>query len=75
LHVSTEGLPAFDHAWQTMEMEIMPTWLLQKHLGVTLACGEWDVVENAFTTSQDFSQATHRIRSLAELTGIVLGST
>jgi HAD superfamily hydrolase (TIGR01509 family) len=33
------------------------------------------VVENAFTTSQDFSQATHRIRSLAELTGIVLGST
>jgi aminoglycoside/choline kinase family phosphotransferase len=27
----------------------MPTWLLQKHLGVTLACGEWDVVENAFT--------------------------
>lgn len=33
------------------------------------------VVENAFTTSQDFSQATHRIRSLAELRGLVLGST
>ena len=32
------------------------------------------VVDNAFTTSQDLSQATHRIRSLAELTGIVLGS-
>jgi HAD superfamily hydrolase (TIGR01509 family) len=33
------------------------------------------VVDNAFTASQDFSQATWRIRSLAELTGIVLGST
>ncbi|HXP00164.1 MAG TPA: phosphotransferase [Luteibacter sp.] len=48
-HVDTKGLPAFDHAWQTMELEIMPAWLLEKHLGVTLACGEWDVVENAFT--------------------------
>ena len=33
------------------------------------------VVENEFTASQDFSQATHRIRSLAELKGLVLGST
>jgi N-acetylmuramate 1-kinase len=49
MQVSTEGLPAFDHAWQTMEMEIMPAWLLERHLGVTLACGEWDIVENAFT--------------------------
>jgi N-acetylmuramate 1-kinase len=49
MQVSTEGLPAFDHAWQTMEMEIMPAWLLERHLGVTLECGEWDIVENAFT--------------------------
>lgn len=49
VHVDTGGLPSFDHAWQTMELEIMPTWLLEKHLGVTLACGEWDIVENAFT--------------------------
>lgn len=48
-HVDTSGLPSFDHAWQTMEMEIMPTWLLERHLGVTLACEEWDVVEGAFT--------------------------
>jgi HAD superfamily hydrolase (TIGR01509 family) len=33
------------------------------------------VVDNEFTTSQDLSQATWRIRSLAELTGIVLGPT
>lgn len=47
--VDTAGLPAFDHAWQTMELEIMPTWLLQKHLGVEVACEEWDIIENAFT--------------------------
>jgi aminoglycoside/choline kinase family phosphotransferase len=47
-HVDTSGLPAFDRAWQTMEMEIMPTWLLERHLGVSLACAEWDIVENAF---------------------------
>ncbi|MET0617000.1 MAG: phosphotransferase [Luteibacter sp.] len=47
-HVDTSGLPAFDRAWQTMEMEIMPTWLLERHLGVSLACGEWDIVENVF---------------------------
>ena len=50
MHVDTSGLPAFDHAWQTMEMELMPTWLLEKHLGVSLACGDWDVIENAFST-------------------------
>ena len=33
------------------------------------------VVDNEFTRSQDLSAATWRIRSLAELTGIVLGST
>ncbi|MDY1546946.1 aminoglycoside phosphotransferase family protein [Luteibacter sahnii] len=47
--VDTAGLPAFDPAWQTMEMEIMPTWFLQRHLGADLACGDWDVVELAFT--------------------------
>src|ERR1700744_6122610 len=53
MHVGTEGLPAFDHAWQTMEMEIMPAWLLERHLGVTLACGEGDIVQKAFTAIMD----------------------
>ena len=33
------------------------------------------VVDYAFTQSHDLSQATYRIRSLAELKGLVLGST
>lgn len=48
LRVDTAGLPAFDPAWQTMELEIMPTWLLERHLGVTLDCTEGDIVEQAF---------------------------
>jgi len=32
------------------------------------------VVDNAFTRSQDFSRATHRIPSLAELPSLVLGA-
>ncbi|MDQ0372623.1 HAD superfamily hydrolase (TIGR01509 family) [Cellulomonas humilata] len=31
------------------------------------------IVDNTFTRSQDFSQATYRIHSLAELKGVVLG--
>jgi len=49
MHVDTAGLPSFNHEWQTMEMEIMPTWLLQKHLGVDVECEEWDIIEGAFT--------------------------
>lgn len=46
--VDTAGLPAFDPAWQTMEMEIMPAWLLERHLGVTLDADDRAVVAQAF---------------------------
>lgn len=48
-HVDPTGLPAFDRAWQTMEMELMPTWFLTRHLGVALGCDGWDELELAFT--------------------------
>ncbi|TCV94043.1 hypothetical protein EC912_104240 [Luteibacter rhizovicinus] len=48
--VDTHDLPAFDRAWQTMELEIMPTWFIEKHLGLPISCDEWDVVEAAFDT-------------------------
>jgi len=47
--VDPTGLPAFDRAWQSMEMELMPTWLLRKHLGIEPDCDEWDVLEAAYT--------------------------
>ncbi len=47
--VSPRGLPEFDEAFIRTELELMPTWFLERHLQHTLSCGDWDVVEAAFT--------------------------
>jgi aminoglycoside/choline kinase family phosphotransferase len=46
--VRDEGLPPYDEARLVAEMELMPTWFLQRHLGYTPECEEWDIVESAF---------------------------
>lgn len=43
------GMQPYDHAFLQRELEIMPEWLLGRHLGHTPECGEWDVLESAFT--------------------------
>jgi len=55
--VSSEQLPALDEAWLTMELELMPEWFLQCHLGHALSCDEWDVIELAFRTLINSAQA------------------
>jgi hypothetical protein len=46
--VDTEGLPGYDHPRLLTELELMPTWFLQRHLGLAPACEGWDVIEQAF---------------------------
>src|SRR5512135_1814662 len=46
--VSTEGLPVFDATRTIPEMELLPEWFLQRHLGFAPGCGDWDVIEAAF---------------------------
>jgi len=46
--VDASDLPPFDAAWATQEMELMPTWFLQRHLGLDASCGDWDQIELAF---------------------------
>ena len=46
--VDASGLPPYDEARLVAEMELLPTWFLQRHLGVTPECEDWDVVESAF---------------------------
>src|SRR5690348_3781318 len=46
--VDTRDLPPYDEPRLMAELELMPTWFLQKHLGVTIECDEWDVIEAAF---------------------------
>jgi aminoglycoside/choline kinase family phosphotransferase len=48
-HVDTDGLPHFDRAQIAMELELMPEWLLRRHLGFAPSCEQWDIVEAAFT--------------------------
>ena len=48
--VDPAGLPHFDEAFLTMELELMPEWFLRRHLGHSIECDEWDVIELAFRT-------------------------
>ncbi|SEJ33553.1 hypothetical protein SAMN04487997_3043 [Frateuria terrea] len=47
--VDGTDLPPYNHAFLQRELELMPEWFLQRHLGYTPECGEWDVIEQAFT--------------------------
>ncbi|QBB69661.1 aminoglycoside phosphotransferase [Pseudolysobacter antarcticus] len=55
--ISSEQLPPFNEAWLTMELELMPQWFLQRHLGHALNCDEWDIIELAFRTLINSAQA------------------
>jgi aminoglycoside/choline kinase family phosphotransferase len=46
--VDATGLPPYDEARLVAEMELMPTWFLQRHLAYVPECEEWDVIESAF---------------------------
>jgi aminoglycoside/choline kinase family phosphotransferase len=41
-------LPLFDRERLVSGLEVMPEWFLQRHLGYTPTCDEWDVLEAAF---------------------------
>jgi aminoglycoside/choline kinase family phosphotransferase len=47
--VDGTDLPPYNHAFLQRELELMPEWFLQRHLGYTPACEAWDVIEQAFT--------------------------
>lgn len=55
--VSTKGLPRYDEARLVAEMELMPTWFLRRHLGLTPECEDWDIVESAFRALLDSAAA------------------
>ncbi|MEP6939243.1 MAG: phosphotransferase, partial [Rudaea sp.] len=47
--VASDGLPEFDESFIRQELELMPAWFLERHLGRMLSCDDWDVVEAAFS--------------------------
>jgi aminoglycoside/choline kinase family phosphotransferase len=46
--VVCDDLPPFDHTVLLNGLEVMPAWFLERHLGHTPTCEEWDVLEAAF---------------------------
>ena len=57
----TTGLPAYDEARLVAEMELMPEWLIQRHLGITPECEEWDVIESAFRALETSARAQPQV--------------
>lgn len=55
------GLPAYDETRLVAEMELMPTWFLQRHLGTDIACEQWDVIESAFRVLLDNAAAQPQV--------------
>jgi aminoglycoside/choline kinase family phosphotransferase len=52
-----EGLPDYDEARLVAEMELLPQWFLQRHLGVDPGCDGWDEIEGAFRALVASAQA------------------
>jgi len=46
--VASDDLPPYDEVRLVAEMELMPTWFLERHLGFTPECEDWDIIEPAF---------------------------
>ncbi len=46
--VDPRGLPSYDEPLLVRELELLPTWFLERHLGIAIDCGEWDAIEVAF---------------------------
>ncbi|MBW8367426.1 MAG: phosphotransferase [Arenimonas sp.] len=57
LDADTTDLPVYDEARLVAEMELMPEWLLKRHLGYTPECEEWDVIESAFRVLETSARA------------------
>nr|WP_282452852.1 phosphotransferase [Lysobacter sp. CAU 1642] len=55
--VDDSGLARYDEARLVTEMELMPTWFVQRHLGITPGCEDWDVIESAFRALLDSAAA------------------
>jgi aminoglycoside/choline kinase family phosphotransferase len=51
--IDASDLPPYDEARLVQEMELLSAWFLQRHLGFTPDCGQWDVIELAFRALAD----------------------
>lgn len=55
--VEVHGLMPYDYAFLSRELELMPEWLLDRHLGRPAHGADWQVLEDAFRLLLDNAQA------------------
>lgn len=58
--IDVAGMSHYDVPRLVAELELMPTWFLQWHLGATIECDEWGVIEAAFRLLVDSALAQPR---------------
>lgn len=61
LRVPCADLPAYDEVRLVTEMELMPTWFFERHLGFSPSCDQWDVIELAFRALIDNASAQTQV--------------
>lgn len=59
--VTVTGLPNYDETRLVAELELMPTWFLQRHLGHAIECEQWDVIESAFRVLVDNARSQDQL--------------
>jgi len=76
-----DALPDYDRNRLVTEMELLPTWFLQRHLGLAPDCATWDAIEIGFDAlagaalaqPQVFVHRDFHSRNLMLLDGETLG--
>jgi aminoglycoside/choline kinase family phosphotransferase len=59
--IDASDLPPYDEARLVQEMELLSDWFLQRHLGFTPSCEQWDVVESAFRALVDNARRQEQV--------------
>jgi N-acetylmuramate 1-kinase len=59
--IATEGLPDYDRTRLRTEMELLPTWFIERHLGVALDAAQRNLIDDSFEALADAALAQPQV--------------
>jgi N-acetylmuramate 1-kinase len=59
--IATDGLPDYDRARLRAEMELLPAWFIERHLGIALDAAQRQVLDDSFATLADTALAQPQV--------------
>jgi N-acetylmuramate 1-kinase len=59
--IATDGLPDYDRARLLAEMELLPAWFIERHLGIALDAAQRQVLDDSFATLADNALAQPQV--------------